>query len=214
MVTTIETAVRIMVIEGQELFGKALCQLLSSDADINVVGDSQSVVPAELTRAAPDLVLIDLDGHSFKIDDAMAQCREAVPNARVCVLSTQLRPEILQRCVAAGAMGYIIKDVPPSELIRALKIVAAGGSYVDPRIAGELLQRRNGSNGKGHLYELTPRENEVVCLIAEGLSNKAISEKLHLSDKTVKNHISHIFSKLNITARSQAAVHAIRCGLV
>jgi DNA-binding NarL/FixJ family response regulator len=124
------------------------------------------------------------------------------------------QPEIMQRCLAAGAEGYIIKDVTPAELMRAVKMVAGGDAYVDPRVAGGLLRRRSLSNGRPDLDELSVRETEVIRLIAEGLSNKEISARLSLSEKTVKNHISRIFSKLNIYARAQAAVHAIKIGLV
>lgn len=119
----------------------------------------------------------------------------------------------MQRCLAAGAEGYIVKDVTPAELLRAVKMVAEGDTYVDPRVAGGLLRRRSISNGRPDLDELSVRETEVVRLIAEGLSNKEISARLGLSEKTVKNHISRIFSKLNICARAQAAVHAIRMGI-
>ena len=126
-----------------------------------------------------------------------------------------MRPqaELMQRCLAAGAEGYIVKDVTPAELLRAVKMVAEGDTYVDPRVAGGLLRRRSISNGRPDLDELSVRETEVVRLIAEGLSNKEISARLGLSEKTVKNHISRIFSKLNICARAQAAVHAIRMGI-
>ena len=205
-------AVRVVVIAGQGIFAKALCQLLSSDTDIEIAGDADSVERAGLAKLNPDLVVYDVDGQVLKLDASMARMRDDIPGVRVCLLSTQLQPEVLQRGLACGANGYIIKDVAPSELVRALKIIAAGGSYVDPRIAGELLRRR-GSNNR-YLYELTSRENEVIQRIAQGLSNKEISEQLGVSDKTVKNHVSHIFSKLNITARSQAAVHAVRAGLI
>jgi DNA-binding NarL/FixJ family response regulator len=119
----------------------------------------------------------------------------------------------MQRCLSFGASGYVVKDVQPPELIRAVKAIVAGHSYVDPRIAGGLL-RNSVSRGRVDVNELSAREVEVVKLIAEGLANKEISARLHLSEKTVKNHISRIFSKLNVNARTQAAVHAIRTGLV
>ncbi|MGH7756910.1 MAG: response regulator transcription factor, partial [Vulcanimicrobiaceae bacterium] len=109
---------------------------------------------------------------------------------------------------------YIVKDISPGELIRAVKTVASGESYVDPRVAGGLLRRRNTAAGRTEIAELSAREAEVIKLIAEGLANKQISARLNLSEKTVKNHISRIFSKLNINARTQAAVHAIRAGIV
>jgi DNA-binding NarL/FixJ family response regulator len=206
--------VRVMVIEGQALFAKALCQVLASDSDIEVVGDSDSVANAPLRRARPDLIVLDLDGHTIELSEAMRTCREQAPQAKVCVLSTHIQPEVMQRCLSAGADGYVVKDILPVELIRAVKSVAGGHNYVDPRVAGGVLKRRSGGYGRGAQNELSVRETEIIRLIARGMSNKEISGKLHLSEKTVKNHISRIFAKLNISARTQAAVHAIKTGLV
>ncbi|MDQ6825767.1 MAG: response regulator transcription factor [Candidatus Eremiobacteraeota bacterium] len=206
--------VKIFVVEGQALFGKALCQLFSLDRALAVVGDSESINPAAISKARPDVILMDIDGHSLDLDETMASFSQAAPQARVCILSMKSQPEVMQRCLAAGAQGYLMKDVTPSELISAVKMVAAGHTYVDPRVAGGLLRRRSMSQGRPDLNELSVREIDVIRLIAEGLSNKEISDRLTLSEKTVKNHISRIFSKLNICARTQAAVHAIKTGLV
>ncbi|MDQ6932916.1 MAG: response regulator transcription factor [Candidatus Eremiobacteraeota bacterium] len=206
-------AVKIYLVEGQALFGKALCQLFALDPALRVVGDSEAVVAAPISKARPDVIVLDLDGHSQDLDQAMSCCREAAPQAQVCLLSMKSQPEVMQRCLAAGAQGYIIKDITPTELISAVKMVAAGHTYVDPRVAGGLLRRRSMSTARD-LNELSVREIDVIRLIAEGLSNKEISDRLTLSEKTVKNHISRIFSKLNICARTQAAVHAIKTGLV
>lgn len=212
MITT--DSVRIYVIEGQVLFGKALCQVFSMDPTLQIVGDSETVFGAALTKAKPDLILLDLDGSAVEIGEALGACREAAPQARICLLSMRPQAEMMQCCLAAGADGYIIKDVTPAELIRAVKMVAGGDTYVDPRVAGGLLRRRSLSNGRPDINELSVRETEVIRLIAEGLSNKEISSRLSLSEKTIKNHVSRIFSKLNIYARTQAAVHAIKMGLV
>jgi DNA-binding NarL/FixJ family response regulator len=120
----------------------------------------------------------------------------------------------MQRCIVAGADGYLAKDVSPSELIRAVKVVAKGENYVDPRIAGSLLRKRLMSDGRMADDELSDRESDVVRLIAQGLSNKEIGVRLCLSEKTIKNHVSRIFSKLNISARAQAVVYAMRTGMV
>lgn len=205
--------VRVAVIEGQALFGKALCQVLASDTEIEVVGDADSVANAPLRRMRPDLIVLDLDGHQIELSEAMRICREQAPQAKVCVLSTHVQPEVMHRCLAAGADGYVVKDIFPAELIRAVKTVASGQAYVDPRVAGGVLKRRS-AYGRGAQNELSVRETEIIRLIARGMSNKEISGKLHLSEKTVKNHISRIFAKLGITARTQAAVHAIKTGLV
>jgi DNA-binding NarL/FixJ family response regulator len=117
----------------------------------------------------------------------------------------------MQRCLACGVDGYIVKDISPGELMRACKAVARGETYFDPRVAGGLLRRLQSERPAED--ELSLRESEIVRLIAAGLSNKEIGERLCLSEKTVKNHVSRIFSKLQITARTQAAIYAIRNGI-
>ncbi|HWZ90578.1 MAG TPA: response regulator transcription factor [Polyangiaceae bacterium] len=207
-------AIRVAVVEFQALFAKALCSVFSGDPDINVVGDYRTPIAAQLTSVRPDLVILDIDGQASDVVEIIQTCASAAPGTRVCVLSMRVTPEIMQRCLGAGADAYIVKDISPAELIKAAKSVASGETYVDPRVAGGLLRRRNSPAGRPDLVELSARESEVIKLIAEGLANKQISARLHLSEKTVKNHISRIFSKLNINARTQAAVHAIRTGLV
>jgi len=205
---------RIAIVESQVLFAKALCGIFSDDPEFKVVGDYRTSATANLQAVAPALVVLDLDGQPGDIAATLGAVKEAAPNARICVLSMNLSPEIMQRCLSNGAEAYIIKDISPAELIRAVKTVAEGQSYVDPRVAGGLLRRRSLNGGKPDIMELSARESEVLKLIAEGLANKQISARLHLSEKTVKNHVSRIFSKLNISARTQAAVHAIRAGIV
>jgi len=213
-VATALDSLRLYVIEGQVLFAKALCQVFSSEQNIDIVGDSQTIDESRIAKARPDVVVLDLDGSTGGVAEALDPCKRAAPNARICALTMRPAPEIMHRCLSAGADGYVIKDVTPAELIRAVRLVASGESYVDPRVAGGWLRRRSTSNGKPDLNELSARETEVIRLIAEGLSNKEISARLNLSEKTIKNHISRIFSKLNIYARTQAAVHAIKLGLV
>ncbi|HEV7178236.1 MAG TPA: response regulator transcription factor [Candidatus Baltobacteraceae bacterium] len=206
--------IRLYVVEAQALFAKALCQVFGAERDVEIVGDAQGIDEGVLARARPDIVLLDLDSSNFDLVDALGRCRAAVPSARICALTMRPAPEIMQRCLTAGAEGFIIKDVTPAELIRAVKSVAAGETYVDPRVAGGLLRRRSNGGRRADLNELSARETEVIRYIAQGLTNKEISSRLSLSEKTIKNHISRIFSKLNIYARSQAAVHAIRIGLL
>ncbi len=205
---------RVAVVETQVLFAKALCAIFADDGAFVVVGDYRTPVAEALSGARPDLIVIDLDGQPIDVAQTITACTAAVPTARVCVLSMQLSPDMMQRCLAHGAEAYIVKDISPAELVRAMKTVAEGQSYVDPRVAGGLLRRRSQNGGKPDIMELSAREAEVLKLIAEGLANKQISARLHLSEKTVKNHVSRIFSKLNISARTQAAVHAIRAGIV
>ena len=206
-------ATRIVVVDSQTLFATALSDLLHSQPGLNVVGVASDVADAKLATLDPNVVLINIDSEVGEASEAIIQCREIVRQAAICALSNHLEPGLMQRCLAAGAAGYVVKDIVPSELVRVIKSVASGVSYVDPRIAGGLLRRRTMLNGRPELDELSPRETAIVRLIAAGMSNKEIGSKLGISDKTVKNHVSGIFAKLNFTARTQVAVHAIRTGM-
>ncbi|GAC1402490.1 MAG: response regulator transcription factor [Candidatus Velthaea sp.] len=203
---------RLLVIEHHTLIAKALCHFLAVDPSIDIVGDARSIKAEELRKWRPDLIVLGVDHSTRDIADALALAKETLPEVRICILSSWASPELMQSSLQAGADGFIVKDITRPELENALRAVAAGGSYVDARVAGGVLKRRGG--GRGDLNELSLREREIIKLIAAGLSNKEISARLVLSEKTIKNHISRIFTKLNVTARTQAAVHAIRTGMV
>jgi DNA-binding NarL/FixJ family response regulator len=205
---------RTLIIESQALFAKALAQVLSLDPTIEVVGDADTVTEAQIRATRPDIILIDIDGGVIDLTEAVTAARNVAPSVKICTLSMHLQPDVMQRCLNAGVDGYIVKDVSPNEFMRALKSVAAGETYVDPRIAGRLLRRRANSQRYPDPCDLSMREVEVVRLIVAGMSNKEISTNLHLSEKTIKNHVSRIFTKFNCTARTQAAVYALRSGLV
>lgn len=208
--STSATPLRVFVIEKQLLFGTAIAHILSSDSDISVVGLAPDREGAQLAKVRPDVVVIDID--TDDVDTTVDALRGASPDTRICLLSTYSQPEVMQRCLSAGADGYIVKDSSLQELIAAIKAIGEGNSYVDPRVAAALLRRRAPSHVP-YTSQLSPRETDIIRLIAQGLSNRDIGRRLVLSEKTVKNHVSRIFSKLHFTARSQAAVHAIRSGL-
>jgi DNA-binding NarL/FixJ family response regulator len=209
---TSPSAVKVLIIESQSLFGKALAHLLSLDRSLEILGDAPVLNLATLELFRPEVVLVDLEDPDFELESSLRAVRAADESVKVCVMSMHLKPEVMQRSLAAGAEGYVVKDVAPSELAYALRALAAGASYVDPRVAGGMLRRRGNSPGDPN-EQLSGRELEIVRLIAEGLSNKEIGQRLFLTEKTVKNHTSRIFTKLNVVARTQVAVHAIRSGL-
>ncbi len=200
----------VCIVEKQLLFGKAVAQALSSDPGVRVIGITADVESQALMKEQPDVVVIDIDNDD--IDDIVEHLKARAPSARICALSMHTQPEFLQHCLSAGADAYIVKDSSLQELITAIKTVGEGANYVDPRVAAAFFRRRI-SASKPSANQLSPRETEIIRLIAQGLSNRDIGARLILSEKTVKNHVSHIFSKLNFTTRSQAAVHAIRHGL-
>jgi DNA-binding NarL/FixJ family response regulator len=157
-------------------------------------------------------VLLAREHGSNDICESIAVAKDAVPATKIFLLSCHTHPEMVRRVLDAGASGYAVKDIAPIELTNALRSVADGRTYLDSRVEG-FAQRSGFPTRRNHLNSLSERETEIVKLIAEGRSNREISESLGLSEKTIKNHISRIFAKLHITARTQAVVHAIKTGI-
>jgi two-component system response regulator DegU len=206
--------VRIAVLEEQALFRKALCQVLAKDERFRVLAECLETSDVhKIAAAKPDLTLFDVDFQKGDPVDTVKALREAHPTGKICLLSMNAQQALLERSLVYGLEGYIIKDIGLMDLSRALLAINSGDFYVDPRLAGSMLRRMSERRHKGDPSELSERETDVIQLIAMGLSNKQISERLFLSEKTVKNHISRIFSKLNVTARTQAAIYAIKSGL-
>lgn len=201
-----------MLVERLPLVVKALRHVLAHDGTIDVIGDCAEASDVRLGQLRPDIVLIDIDELSVSIEEAIGACERSSPQSRICALSAQHRPRVMQRALAAKADAYIAKDTPPAALVEIMHSIAAGESYADPRIAGAILRRRSGRTPD--VGDLSSREFEIVRLIAEGLSNREIGKRLTLSEKTVKNHVSHILAKLKVNARSGVAVYAVRNGLV
>jgi DNA-binding NarL/FixJ family response regulator len=191
---------------------EALRHVYGQDPLISVVGNSAEVDPAELAVLRPDIVVLDIDGLPITIEAAIDACESASPQSRICVLSAQHRSRVMQRALSAKAAAYIMKDTSPATMIEIVHSVARGDYYADPRLAGAMLRRR--STRGNDASELSGREFEIVRLIADGLSNREIGNRLSLSEKTVKNHVSHILAKLKVNARSGVAVYAVRNGIV
>jgi two-component system response regulator DegU len=207
--------VRVALLEEQLLFRKSLCHMLERDTRLQVVCDSQELgaVP-NIVDACPDVVIIDVDFHRSDPIDTAKGIKTGCPHTRVVLIAIEPRAELLARGLSANAVdGFILKDIGTWDLCSALIATAEGQPYVDPRLANAMLKMNSPKPSGGKLEELSDRECEVVRLIAAGLSNKEISSRLFLSQKTIKNHISRIFSKLNVTARTQAAIHAIKHGI-
>lgn len=204
---------RVYLIEPQVFVAKALCKLLAGEPSMEVVGDSQELDIDGVAAGQPDLILFDGDYDPNAMTVALkalkSDCRI---HAKLCVLSMHSQADRAMRAISAGADGYIVKDVAPLEFFASVAALMRDGLYVDPRLSSLLLRRRLDRTWTD-IEHLSPREIDIVRLIAQGLSNKEISRALMVSDKTVRNHISNIFSKLNCTARTQVAIHAIRHGL-
>jgi DNA-binding NarL/FixJ family response regulator len=204
--------VTMILVERHALVTKALRHVFAADPSIEIVADVSQPADPRIAELRPQIVFIDIDDLETSIEEAIAACERASPQSRICALSAQHRPRTMQRALSAKADAYIAKDTSPAMLVEIVHSVAGGEFYADPRIAGAMLRRRSGRAPE--VSELSGREYEIVRLIAEGLSNREIGKRLTLSEKTVKNHVSHILAKLKVNARSGVAVYAVRNGLV
>jgi DNA-binding NarL/FixJ family response regulator len=192
--------------------------LLKLEPDIQVVGTAEDGAAAlELVAGTrPDLVLMDLKMPVMNGVEATRQIKKAYPEVKVLVLTTYDDDEWVFDAIRAGASGYLLKDTPREDLIKAIKGTPAGRTYMDPKIAGKVLEQVSSHQTQASSQvtsKLTEREIDILRLIARGLSNVDISERLFLSEGTVRNHVSAILSKLGVSDRTQAAIIAIQHGL-
>jgi DNA-binding NarL/FixJ family response regulator len=180
---------------------------------IEVVGEAGDGVAAveEARRLAPDVVLMDLVMPGVDGVEAMQRIRAERPKTRIVVLTSFGDEEKLLPAVRGGAAGYLLKSAEPREVVRAIRAAHAGEAVIDPKAASRLLDAL--AEDQGPAPALTPREREVLALLARGLANKRIALELGLSEKTVKVHVGRILGKLGVADRTQAALYAVREGL-
>jgi NarL family two-component system response regulator LiaR len=210
-------SIRVLIADDHTVVRQGLRTFLELQDDIEVVEDvadgEAAVAAAE--RQVPDVVLMDLAMPGMDGVEAIRRIRARRPEARVLVLSSFHDDERLFPAVRAGAAGYLLKDVEPHELVRAIRTVHGGEGLLHPAVAARLMEEfADGSPPPPAADRLTAREREVLTLIAGGLSNKLIARELAISEKTVKAHVSSILGKLGLTDRTQAALYAVRAGLV
>jgi DNA-binding NarL/FixJ family response regulator len=207
--------IRVLLADDHAVVRQGLRTFLDLQDDIEVVAeaaDGATAVGAAL-RTDPDVVLLDLVMPGLDGVGVLARLRERDARARVIVLTSFGDDDRLFAALRAGAAGYLLKDVEPSELVRAIRSAHAGLSPLSPAVATRIVEEvaHGGGAAPG---ELTPRELDVLTLIARGRSNKVIARELGVAEKTVKTHVSHILGKLGLTDRTQAALYAVRHGLV
>jgi DNA-binding NarL/FixJ family response regulator len=211
-------SIRVLIVDDHAVVREGLRAFLQIQDGIEVVGEAaDGAGSVELAaELAPDVVLMDLvmPGPLNGVG-AMRALRERVPHSRVIVLTSFLDDERLMPAVQAGADGYLLKDVEPSELVRAIRTVQAGEAMIAPTVAGRLLRTLAAprGSGPGDGEQLTRRELEVLKLIVGGRSNKRIAFELGIAEKTVKTHVGHLLGKLGVTDRTQAALLAVQSGL-
>jgi DNA-binding NarL/FixJ family response regulator len=206
--------IRVLVVDDHAVVREGLRTFLELQDGIEVAGEAadgeEAIEAAE--RLRPDVVLMDLVMPALDGLAAMRVLRERVPGARVIVLTSFAEDDKLLPALRAGAAGYLLKNAEPQELARAVRAAHAGEALLDPHVAARLVDVLAGE--KEPLDQLTPREREVLQLIGRGFSNKRIARELRLSEKTVKTHVGHVFAKLGVDDRTQAAVFAVRAGVI
>jgi DNA-binding NarL/FixJ family response regulator len=209
---------KVVICDDQALIRDGLEMLLSLDKDIDVVGQAEDGAEAlELVaQHRPDLVLMDLKMPEMNGIEATRQIRTHYPAVKVLVLTTYDDDEWVFDAIRAGASGYLLKDTPREGVIRAVKGTVEGKAFVDPAVAGKLLGQVAGRQTQPVTLitdKLTEREVDVLRLLARGLTNADIAARLYLSEGTVRNYVSAILAKLDVSDRTQAAVIAIQHGL-
>jgi two-component system, NarL family, response regulator LiaR len=209
-------SIRVLIVDDHAVVREGLRAFLETQDGIEVAdeaADGNEAVEAA-TRLRPDVILMDLVMPGLDGVGAMRALRERVPEARVIVLTSFLDEDKLLPAIRAGAAGYLLKNAEPKELVRAVEAAHAGEALLDPVVAARLVQTLAADGGVDPIDRLTPREHEVLVLIGRGFPNKRIAQELGLAEKTVKTHVGHVLAKLGVTDRTQAAVLAVRAGLV
>lgn len=213
--------IRLLICDDQAIVCEGLRAMLTPIPQIEVIGIANNGIEAvDLTRQfQPDLVLMDLKMPKMNGIQATKAIREQFPEVRILVLTTYDADEWVLNAIRNGAAGYLLKDTPQEELVKAIINTVKGWNPIDPQVAGKLLdqvahQSSSHQQDQKLISHLSEREREVLRLLAKGLGNSEIAKTLFLSEGTVKNYVSVIFSKLGVTDRTQAAILAIRSGLV
>ena len=216
------TLISVLVVDDHTLFRDGLSAILTTVPDIEVVGEAGTgrEAVAQVKALAPDVVLMDINMPDLNGIEATQQILAAKPDTGIIMLTMLEDNDSLFAAMCAGARGYILKGADKAEVLKTIRAVANGEALFGPAIASRLTSFFQNSGGMAHQNEvvspfpdLTDREREVLELIAQGENNQEIAQRLHISAKTVSNHISNIFNKLQVADRGQAIVKARQAGL-
>lgn len=205
--------IRILIVDDHSVVRQGLRMFLNLEDDFEIVGEAGNGAEAleKVAALQPDVVLMDLVMPVMDGVTATEKIRQAHPDTEVIALTSVLEDTSVVNAVRAGAIGYLLKDTEADELRKAIKAAAAGQVQLSPKAAERLMREIRAPESP---EKLTERETEVLRLLARGKANKEIASELHISETTVKTHVSNIMMKLEVSSRTQAALYAVRIGLV
>jgi DNA-binding NarL/FixJ family response regulator len=201
--------IRVLLVDDHEIVRRGIADLLNAEPDIEVVGEASTAEQARARAVAlvPDVILLDVrlpDGSGI---DVCRDVRSSAPSVRCLMLTAYDDEEAMSSAVVAGASGYVLKDIRGTTLLESLRKVAAGKTLINPVLKSRLVQKMTDRvETDPRLGSLSGREGQILSLIADGLTNRQIGERLSISEKTVKNYVSGILSKLGLERRTQAAI--------
>ena len=214
--------VKVLVVDDHTLFRRGIVTVLANQENISVVGEANNGLEAieKAAELAPDVIVMDLNMPQCNGLEATQVLQARMPQINILVLTVSENEADLFRAIKFGATGYILKNTEPEELVQAIAHIAQGGVIISPVMAAKLLTEFKGSatgvKAKAAVDEeaaLSPREDEVLRLVAQGATNKEIADSLFISENTVKTHLRNIMDKLHLANRSQAAAYAVKRGL-
>jgi DNA-binding NarL/FixJ family response regulator len=210
--------IKILIADDHHVVRRGLVFFLKTQKDIEIIGEAKNGQEAvEMTKKlSPDIVLMDLDMPVMDGIEATKQIKASMPEMRIMILTSFSDQDHVIPAIEAGASGYQLKDIEPDELVRSIKRILAGENQLHPKATTHLLSHLSNKNrdAKSPTDELTKRELEVLLEIAKGKSNKEIASALYITEKTVKTHVSNVLAKLDLQDRTQAALFAVKNGLI
>lgn len=204
--------VRVFLLDDHEIVRRGLRELLESDGDMVVVGEAGTaeIAYGRIPATSPNVAVLDIrlpDGDGVEV---CREIRSRHPEIACLMLTSVSDDDAVYAAIMAGAAGYVLKQVRGDDLLKAIRRVAAGESLIDPAVTARVLERLRQGERADELAVLTPQERSILDLIAEGLTNRQIGERMFLAEKTIKNYVSNMLSKLGMSRRTEAAAYAAR----
>lgn len=206
--------IRVLIADDHAVLRHGLRLILNEPTDLSVIGEASNgeEAVALAMELQPDVVLMDVEMPHLGGIEAARRIRAVSPNIQVLMLTISSKDKDLIEAVKAGARGYLLKSAESSQVVDAIRRIATGETILPPTLVTRVLDELTTPTPKPQI--LTDREQEILRLVAQGLGNKEIASKLHISENTVKTHVSHILEKLNLNNRAEAAAYAVRTGLI